>query len=86
MAEFIFARRFLQDLAEWEQQASTHEREVLEEILAAITANPVLSGRFSSFYDPLVPSYLYRSGPFLIHYRLSSDGRVESLNLFYRKI
>ena len=84
MAKFTFARRFLQDLAEWEKHASAREREALEQVLASVAANPTLPGRSPSFYDPLTPSYLYRSGPFLIHYRLSADGSVEFLNLFYR--
>jgi hypothetical protein len=83
VADFTFSRRFLQDLTEWEKQASATEREALEEVLAAVAADPALRGRFPSFYDPQVPSYLYRSGPFLIHYRVHSDGAVEFLNLFY---
>jgi hypothetical protein len=32
-----------------------------------------------------MPSYLYRVGPLLIHYRLAPDGRIEFLNLFFRR-
>ncbi|MBI3797206.1 MAG: type II toxin-antitoxin system RelE/ParE family toxin [Deltaproteobacteria bacterium] len=84
MAEFVFSQRFLQDVAEWEQQASTNERAALTQVLAAVAADPVLPGRSPSFYDPVVPSYLYRAGPFLVHYRLNPDGSVEFLNLFHR--
>jgi len=74
----------VQDVAEWERHASENEREALTQVLAAVTADPTLPGRSPSFYDPVVPSYLYRSGPFLVHYRLNPDGSVEFLNLFYR--
>lgn len=85
MAEFFFARRFLQDLAEWGATASPRDREALEKALASIAANPALPRRVPSFYDPIRPSYLYRAGPILIHYRLRSDGGVEFLNLFFRE-
>lgn len=84
MAEFAFSPRFLQDLAEWEQTASAKDKEALDKTLAAIVQNPALAGRVPSFYDPLVPSYLYRAGAVLIHYRVIGD-QVEFLNLFYRK-
>jgi hypothetical protein len=44
---------------------------------------PVLGWHQPSFYDPLRPSYLYRSGPLLIHYRGVETGGVEFLNLFF---
>jgi len=84
MAEFAFSPRFLQDLAEWEQNASAKDKEALDKVLAAIVQNPALAGRVPSFYDPLVPSYLYRAGAVLIHYRVTDD-QVEFLNLFYQK-
>lgn len=83
MAEFIFARQFLSAVREWEQQASPRDREMLERVLAAIAGDPTLPGRTSSFYDPQSPSYLYRSGSVLVHYRVTQDGKVEFLNLFY---
>jgi hypothetical protein len=83
VAEFIFVRQFLSHVREWEQQASPRDREVLERILAAIAGDPELPGRASSFYDPQSPSYLYRSGAVLVHYRVTHDGKVEFLNLFY---
>jgi hypothetical protein len=83
VAEFIFAWRFLSDVREWEQQASPRDREVLERVLAASAGDPALPGRAPSFYDPQSPSYLYRSGSVLVHYRITQDGKVEFLNLFY---
>jgi len=84
VAECAFAPRFLQDLAEWEQTASAKDKEALDKALAAIVRNPALAGRVPSFYDPLVPSYLYRAGAVLIPYRVVDD-EVEFLNLFYQK-
>ncbi len=83
MAEFLFARRFLLDVADWEKNVSPRDRDALEQVLAAIAADPSLPGRVPSFYDPQAPSYLYRSGSFLVHYRLTADGGVEFLNLFH---
>ena len=84
MAEFAFSPRFLRDLAEWAQTASAKDKEALDKTLAAIVQNPAVAGRIPSFYDPLVPSYLYRAGAVLLHYR-AIDDQVEFLNLFYQK-
>ncbi len=83
MAEFIFSRRFLREVVDWEKSASPRDRDALEQILAAIAADPALPGRVPSFYNPQEPSYLYRAGSFLVHYRLTADGKVEFLNLFH---
>jgi hypothetical protein len=83
VAEFTFSRRFVSDVAAWEKSASPRDQEALEQVLAAIASDPALPGRVPSFYDPQVPSYLYRSGAFLVHYRLTASGRVEFLNLFH---
>lgn len=82
MDDFSFSPRFLQDLAEWEATASPREREALDQVLATIVANPALPGRSLSFYDPLAPSYLYRVGRVLIHYREEAT-EVVFLNLFF---
>lgn len=85
MADFSFSTQFLQELAEWEASASPKDRDLLDQALAAITANPALPGRAPSFYDPLAPSYLYRAGGVLIHYRESAPDQIQSvqfLNLF----
>jgi hypothetical protein len=86
VAEFVFSRRFLRELAEWEPLASPRDVEALETHLTAIAANPDLPGRVPSFYDPSSPSYLFRAGTLLIHYRVGKLGRVEFLNLFFRRI
>ncbi|MBI2962357.1 MAG: hypothetical protein HYY35_01260 [Deltaproteobacteria bacterium] len=86
MADFLFAARFLRDLAEWEAESSAADREQLDRALAAISRDPELAGRVPSFYDPKRPSYLYRAGPLLIHYRVRDDRTVEFLNLFFRRL
>ena len=82
MAEFVFARRFLREVANWDKSASPRDREALERVLSRIAADPALPGRVSSFYDPQRPSYLYRAGSLLIHYRVTDAKEVEFLNLF----
>jgi hypothetical protein len=84
VAEFSCSERFLRDLLEWEERASPKEMEALEIVLAGIAVNPRLPGRFSSYYDPDRPSFLYRFGPLIIHYRVMPDGTIEFLNLFRR--
>ena len=84
MAEYVLARRFLEDLAEWQAAASARDIETLDTALAQIANNPALPGRFPSFYDPTRPSYLYRTGSLLIHYRVAGADEIEFLNLFFR--
>lgn len=83
MAEFTFSRRFLRDLAEREGTSSAKDVESLDRALAAIGADPALPGRIPSFYDPANPSYLFRTGTLMIHYRVASNDTVEFLNLFF---
>jgi hypothetical protein len=86
VAEFSLARRFLRDLAECEGIGSKRDLKVLERALAAIATDPALPGRVPTFYDPTSPSYLFRAGAVLVHYRVTERGRVEFLNLFFRRI
>ena len=86
MADYVLTRQFLQELALFEKSGSARDLESLEEALAAIVQDPNLPGRVPSFYDPSLPSYLYRSGSLLIHYRTPRPGVVEFLNLFWPKI
>jgi len=85
VADFVFARRFLRDLAEWEGRSSRADVDALEKAIAAIAADPSLPGRVPSFYDPNAPSYLFRAGAVLIHYRIGPAGAVEFMNLFFRR-
>ena len=84
MPELAFARRFLRDLAEFDGSHSPGDVERLERALATIADDPGLPGRVPSFYDPARPSYLYRAGPTLVHYRIVRN-RVEFLNLFFSR-
>ncbi|MGE5218149.1 MAG: hypothetical protein ACM3SP_14200 [Chloroflexota bacterium] len=86
MAEYRFSRRFLEELSAFEKSASPRDLKAVDEILAAIASDPDLPGRVSSFYDPASPSYLYRSGKFLIHFRVPNSDIVEFLNLFWPKV
>lgn len=86
MADFVFANSFLNELAEFEITASARDRELLDRVLAVIANNPQLAGRMPSFYDPTAPTYLYRSGHLLIHYRETDSGDTEFLNLFWPKV
>jgi hypothetical protein len=85
VAELVFARRFLRDLAEFEASHSPSDVELPDRALGAIADNPGLSGRVPSFYEPEEPSYLYRAGRALVHYRAAGT-RVEFLNLFFQRI
>lgn len=86
MADFVLTQGFLEELAAFEKSASSQDLKNLEDTLAAIVENPALPGRVPSFYDPSLPSYLYRSGNLLVHYRVPRRGLVEFLNLFWPKI
>ena len=86
MADFVLTQEFLEELAVFEKSASSQDLKNLEDTLAAIVENPALPGRVPSFYDPSLPSYLYRSGNLLVHYRVPRRGLVEFLNLFWPKI
>ena len=86
MADFVLTRQFLKELAEFEKSASGRDLTNLERALADIVQNPYLPGRMPSFYDPSLPSYLYRSGSLLFHYRVTGTRKVEFLNLFWPRI
>ncbi|MEK7334949.1 MAG: hypothetical protein AAB222_06480 [Candidatus Binatota bacterium] len=86
MADYVLSRQFLEDMAAFEKSASARDLENVEKAIAAIAQAPNLPGRVPSFYDPTLPSYLYRSGNLLIHYRMPRRGVVEFLNLFWPKI
>jgi hypothetical protein len=86
VADYLLARQFLEELSVFEKSTSARDSKNLEAVLAAIVQNPSLPGRVSSFYDPSSPSYLYRAGNILIHYRLPNPGVVEFLNLFWPRV
>ncbi len=86
MADFALTPKFLEELATFEKSASSRDLSHLEQTLAAIVQDPNLPGRIPSFYDPSLPTYLYRSGDILIHYRISRRQEVEFLNLFWPRV
>ena len=86
MADYVLSRQFLEDMATFEKSASARDLENVEKAIAAIAQAPNLPGRVPSFYDPSLPSYLYRSGSLLIHYRQPRPELVEFLNLFWPKV
>ncbi len=86
MADFVLTQQILKELAEIEKSASGRGLTNLEQALADIVKNPYLPGRVPCFYDPSLPSYLYRSGSLLIHYRVTGTRKVEFLNLFWPRI
>jgi len=86
VADYVLSQQFLEDMAAFEKSASARDLENVEKAIAAIAQAPNLPGRVPSFYDPSLPSYLYRSGNLLIHYRTPHPGIVEFLNLFWPKV
>jgi len=86
VADYVLSQQFLEDMAAFEKSASARDLENVEKAIAAIAQAPNLPGRVPSFYDPSLPSYLYRSGNLVIHYRTPHPGIVEFLNLFWPKI
>jgi hypothetical protein len=86
VAEYILSKQFLEELSVFEKSVSARDLANLDQAMAAIVQNPNLPRRISSFYNPASPSYLYRAGNILIHYRLTESDDVEFLNLFWQRI
>lgn len=86
MADYLLSRQFLEELSAFEKSVSTRDIRNLEESLAAIIHNPNLPRKVPSFYDPTSPSYLYRSGSILIHYRMTDSDQIEFLNIFWPRV
>jgi len=86
VADYLLTRQYLEELAVFEKSVSARDFQRLEETMAAIVQNPNLPGRVPSYYDPSTPSYLYRSGNLLIHFRLPNPTVVEFLNLFWPRV
>lgn len=85
MADFLFTREFIEQLAAIEKIAPQRELRLLEVGLASIAHNPERSDRFPTHYDPEDPTYFVRRAPFLIHYSVeASSGRVIFRTLFRR--
>jgi len=65
VAESAFTQAFLQRAIEIEKIASATELELLDRTLAYILEDPSPPGRFSAFYDPQYPTFLFRATRFL---------------------
>ena len=86
MADYLLSKQFLEELSVFEKSVSARDLANLDQALGAIVQNPNLPRRISSFYNPAAPSYLYRAGNILIHYRLTESDGVDFLNLFWQRI
>ena len=86
MAEFLFTREFLTQLAAIERSATPEEIRALDTGLAQIVRAPELSDRFPSHYDPDGPSYIVRREPFLIRFSVDEQSRVVFRTLFRRRV
>lgn len=86
MADYLLSKQFLEELSAFEKSVSVRDLANLDQAMAAIVQNPNLPRRIPSFYNPAAPSYLYRAGNILIHYRLTDLDEVEFLNLFWQRI
>ena len=85
MAEPGFTPSFLKRVVEFEKTASTIEVRLLEQTLASIVSDPYLPERFATFYDPNLPTFFVRSGPFLIEFAVDEKtDRVTFVSLFHR--
>jgi hypothetical protein len=85
VAESVFTQAFLQRAIEIEKTASAIDLQLLDRTLAYILEDPFLPGRFSAFYDPQHPTFLFRAGPFLIEFAVSDEtDTVTFVSLFYR--
>ncbi len=85
MAEPDFTPTFLKRVAELERTAPPLETRLLEQTLASIVSDPYLAERFPTFYDPNLPTFFVRSGPFLIEFSVDEKSdRVTFVSLFHR--
>lgn len=86
MAEPAFTRSFLRRVIEVEKTASAAEIELLSQTLARIASDPLLPEGFPTFYDPGLPTFFVRAGPFLIEFAVDEvKAKVTFVSLFYRR-
>jgi hypothetical protein len=85
VAEPRFTPSFLRRVAELEKTASALEQQLLEQSLARILTDPYLPERFPTFYDPHLPTFFLRSGPFMIEFAVDEKtDAVTFVSLFRR--
>jgi len=86
MSSYILTPQFIRDFQALEPDLSPADTEIFDTLLAAIVRNPQRVQRVQSFYDPQRPSWLSRSGPFVIHYAFDAQAdEVAFINLFRRR-
>lgn len=85
MAEAKFTPSFLRRVADLEKTASPLEQNLLEQSLARIITDPYLRERFATFYDPKLPTFFIRSGPFMMEFAVDEEtDTVTFVSLFFR--
>jgi len=85
VAEPVFTPSFLRRVAELEKRLSGAELELFEKTLARIIVEPDLAERFPTFYDPNLPTFFVRAGPFIIEFAVDEvTNGVTFVSLFYR--
>jgi len=85
VAEPNFTPSFLKRVVELEKTAPPVELRLLEQTLASIVSDPYLVERFPTFYDPNLPTFFVRSGPFLVEFAVDEKTEgVTFVSLFHR--
>ena len=86
MRRYVLSPQFLRDFRALEPGMSPADEEGVGTLLAAVVADPETPRRAQTIYDPILPSWLVRSDPFVVHYAYNPDANeVEFLNLFRRR-
>lgn len=85
MKPYTLSPQFLRDFQTLEPDMSPADVAAFDALMATIMNDPQGVRRVQSFYDPARPSWLTRSGPFVVHYAYNiGTGDVTFLNLFRR--
>jgi hypothetical protein len=86
MSAYTLTPQFVRDFQALEPSMSPADMSIFDALLAAIVRDPQTVHRVQSFYDPQRPSWLSRSGPFVIHYAFDAQAdEVTFINLFRRR-
>jgi hypothetical protein len=82
---YTLTPQFLRDFQTLEPAMSPADVAVFDALLATVIDDPQGVRRVQSFYDPSRPSWLTRSGPFVVPYAYDIDtDEVVFLNVFRR--
>jgi hypothetical protein len=83
MSSYTLTPQFIRDFQALEPDMSPADVEIFDTLLATIVRSPQPVPRVQSFYDPQKPSWLSRSGPFVIHYAFDAQAdEVTFINVF----